>query len=249
MTHYIPNCAVPLVFESEFEGMPYGMAGTGFLLRSQSSFFFLTAKHALQLGDHDRLRVPRSFGSTELLELGQFGDPTWPEGIEDTDWLDLAAFSVVPVEFGRDGDRNALEPAFLSNTDTRLLLQNGVILTVRGFPAAAPQSCIDFENKRISMQALECDARFLGLTESQVCYQLQFVATCPIDDFNHMSGSPVFAKLPMKSNGFIYVLVGMLLRASGPERRGRFVSIEVFKRSIRYYSDPTAQPESPVCKY
>jgi hypothetical protein len=248
MTHYIPNCAVPLVFESEFEGIPYGMAGTGFLLQSQSSFFFLTAKHALQLGDHDRLRVPRSFASTELLELGQFGHPTWPEGMEDTDWLDLAAFSVVPIEFGRDGDRHALEPAYLSNTDTRFLLQDGVILTVRGFPAAAPQSGIDFEKKRISMQALECDAKFLGLAESQGCYQLQFVPTCPIDDFNYMSGSPVFAKLPMNSGGFPYVLVGVLLRAGGTEIRGRFVSIEVFKRCIRYYSDPTAQPESPLCK-
>jgi hypothetical protein len=243
MTPYVPNCAAPLVFESEFDEVPYGMAGTGFLLQSNSKFYFLTAKHTLTLGDHERLRVPRSFGSTELLELGQFGHPVLQEGTEDTDWLDLAAFSVVPIEFGRDGDRHALEPAFLSNTDTRHLLQDGVLLTVRGYPAAAPQSGIDFERKRISMQALNCDANFLTLTESQCCYELQFVLSCPIDDFNFMSGSPVFAKLPHKRSIF-YVLVGVLLRAGGAERRGRFVTIEVFKRCRDYYADPSARPNT-----
>jgi hypothetical protein len=241
LTPYIPNCAVPLVFENDFEEAPYGMAGTGFLLRSNSSFYFLTAKHALTLGDHDKLRVPRSFDSPELLELVQFGHPTFPDGMEDTDWLDIAAFSVVPIEFGKGGDRNALEPAYLSNSDTRHLLQDAVILTVRGFPMAAPESRIDFERKRISMQALECDAKFLGVTESLGCYQLQFIATCPIDDFNYMSGSPVFAKL-LNQRKAHYVLVGILLRAGGPERLGRFVSIEVFKRCRNYYADPTAPP-------
>lgn len=51
---YIPNCATPLVFENDFEEAPYGMAGTGFLLRSNTSFYFLTAKHALTLGDHEQ---------------------------------------------------------------------------------------------------------------------------------------------------------------------------------------------------
>lgn len=241
MTPYVPNCAVPLVFESEFEEAPYGMSGTGFLLRSKSSFYFITAKHSLTFGDHERLRVPRSFDSTEFLELGQFGHPVLPEGEEDTDWADLAAFSVVPIDFGRNADSNALEPAFLPNTDSRELLKDDVILTVRGYPAVAPQAGIDFERKRISIQALNCDATFLRLTESQCCYELQFVASCPIDDFNFMSGSPVFAKLPYKGSIF-YVLVGVLLRAGGPEKRGRFVSIEVFKLCRHYYADPTERP-------
>jgi len=241
MTTYIPNCAVPLVFESEFDEAPYGMAGTGFLLQSNSSYYFLTTKHSLRPGDHDKLRVPCSFRSTELLELGQFGYPVFPKGTEDTDWLDLAAFSVVPNEFGRNGDRIAVEPAFLSNSDTRELLQDGVILTVRGFPAAAPKSGVDFERKHISMQALECDANFRGLTESQCCYELQFVASCPIDDFNYMSGSPVFAKLRHEGADF-HVLVGMLQRAGGAGKRGRFVSIEVFKQCRDRYADPTAPP-------
>jgi hypothetical protein len=150
---------------------------------------------------------------------------------------------VVPVEFGRDGDGNALEPAYLSNTDTRELLRRGIILTVRGFPAAAPESRIDFDQKRIKMQALNCDADFLRATEAQCCYELQFIESCPIHDFNNMSGSPVFAKLPHEGT-YLYVLVGVLLRAGGPERRGRFVSIEVFKRCRDYYADPTSPPDT-----
>jgi hypothetical protein len=132
VTPYIPNCAVPLLFEDDANEYPYGMCGTGFLLRSNSKFFFATAKHILRPGDHDRLRVPRSFGSTDLIALGQYGHVTLPEGEQDTDWADIAVFSVVPEEFGRAGDPNALEPELLPNTDTRYLLVDGVNLTVRG---------------------------------------------------------------------------------------------------------------------
>lgn len=237
MTPYIPNCAVPLLFESEFEGAPYGMSGTGFVLQSNSKYFFLTAKHTLQKGDHDRLRVPRSFDSTDLLELGQFGYPIFNQDEVDRDWADLAAFSVVPTAFGYSQDQMKLEPVILANSDTRHLLVEGLILTIRGYPAVAPQSFIDFERKRISIQAPNCDAHYVGITESIACYELQFVASCPIDDFNFMSGSPVLAKLPHQG-GFLYVLVGVLLRAGGPERRGRFVSIEVFKLVRDRYADP-----------
>ncbi len=243
MTPYVPNCAVPLLFETDYEEAPYCMAGTGFLLQSSSKYFFLTAKHALNQGDHDRLRVPRSLDSAELLELGQFGHPILNPDEEDTDWADVVAFSVVPTAFGRDGDQMKLEPVILPNSDTRHLLVEGVILTVRGYPEAAPQSFIDFDRKRISMQALSCDARFVGITQSVACYELQFAESCPISDFNFMSGSPVFAKLPYVGD-YLYVLVGVLLRAGGPERRGRFVSIEVFKLSRDRYANPALRDSS-----
>src|SRR5689334_17808257 len=122
MTPYVPNCAVPLLFESDFEEAPYGIAGTGFLLQSNSKFYFLTAKHCLAAGDAERLRVPKSFASTELLEFGQFGHPTGEDRTDDTDWLQIAALSVVPTDFGHSGDKTSLEPAFLPNADTRHLL-------------------------------------------------------------------------------------------------------------------------------
>ena len=83
------------------------MSGTGFLLRSNSSRLFHNRQALSDACDHDKLRVPRSLGSTELLELGQFGHPVLSEGDEDTDWADLAAISVVPIDFGSNADRKA----------------------------------------------------------------------------------------------------------------------------------------------
>jgi hypothetical protein len=49
-----------------------------------------------------------------------------------------------------------------------------------------------------------------------------------------MSGSPVFA-IDRNTTGGLYVLVGLLLRAGGPERLGRFVSIECVKEGLRQF--------------
>jgi hypothetical protein len=242
MTPYVPNCATPLIFETEVDDYPYGMAGTGFLIMSNGSFFFLTANHCLTGGDHERLRVPRSFATDDLLELAQFGKPIVPPNETDTDWLDIATFSVMPEGFAQAGDRDALEPAYLANTDTRHLLRKGVILTVRGFPKSAPEGGIDVDARRIKIQALTCDARFLRATNSVASYELQFVETCPVDDFDHMSGSPVFANLPDGSGRRLYILVGILLRAGGPDRLGRFVSIEVVKKMLEGFADPASRP-------
>ena len=219
------------------EDFPYGMCGTGFLVRSKFEFFFVTAKHILRSGDHERLRVARSFASSDIIELGQYGYVKIPEAEEDTDWADIAIFSVVPDVFGSSGDNEAVEPAYVPESDTRHLLQKRVILTVRGFPAAAPLSRIEFAQKRIIVQPLTSDAYFVRPTESVGCYELQFVESCPIRDFNFMSGSPVFAKM-LHNRDLIWILVGVLLRAGGPERLGRFVSIEIAKRAFGFYADP-----------
>jgi hypothetical protein len=241
MTPYIPNCAVALLLETDFEEAPYMMCGTGFLLRTNSAVYFATAKHTLKPGDSNRLRVPRSFASTDLLELGQYGHVELPEGEQDTDWADFALFSVAPAEFGQAADLNVLEPATLPNLDTRHLLINGMVLTVRGYPEAAPLTRVDYDKKTVAMQPLTCDARLLRLTDSQCCYELQFDSSCPISDFNYMSGSPVFVKA-LREGQTIWILAGLMLRAGGPEKRGRFVSIEVIKDSFRFYANPQGQP-------
>jgi hypothetical protein len=64
---------------------------------------------------------------------------------------------------------------------------------------------------------LNCDAQFLGSTPSTGCYELQFVATCPIDDFNLMSGSPVFAKLLHEGSNCLGV---PLVVTGGAEKSG-----------------------------
>jgi hypothetical protein len=248
VTPYIPHCAVPLLFESGNQDFPYGMCGTGFLARSSDRYFFITAKHILMRGDYERLRVVNGFGSLdgELLEFGQFGHPMLDEAETDTDWGDFAVFSVVPREFGCSGETNLLEPAYLFDLDTRHLLIDGMTLTVQGFPENAPNSCIDFENKRVLAQSFTCDARFIRLTDCQACYELQFAQSCPITDFNFMSGSPVFAKFQPPEGGQVWwVPVGMMLRAGGSHRLGRFLSIEVVKKLLAVYADPQEREKLP----
>jgi hypothetical protein len=233
MTPYVPNCSIPLLFEGVLDEAPYGMAGTGFLIRCEDSLYFSTAAHCLEPGDHNRLRLPETYQSNRVLTLKQFGSTTLPPGERDTDYADFALFSVEPVDFGPRDDRN-LEPAYLPRSDTTTALREHVLLTIRGYPKAAPLSGIDYGRRVVTVQALICDAAYLGSAESQHCHKLQFVSSCPVNDFDHLSGSPVFAKLPHQRET-IYVLVGLLLRAGGPQRFGRFVSIEVVREGIRRF--------------
>jgi hypothetical protein len=192
MTNRFPNCVAPLLFENDIEELAeivdYGMSGTGFLLRWRSRIFFITAKHALTAGDHRRLRVFRSFGSDVLLKLRQYGHPVLLDTDDDTDHADIAIFSVVAASLATRDDENALEPAFLPEPDTRLLLEPGALLVIRGFPREAPLAGVDKENKKIIIQTLTIDAVCRGLTSSAACYELQFPESCPIRDFDSMSG-------------------------------------------------------------
>ncbi len=239
MTPYIPNCSVPLLFEGTFEEAPYGLAGTGFLMRYGNAPFFATASHCLGPGDHNRLRVPESYRSDRILRLEQFASTIFPPGEQDSDYADFVLFSVAPVEFGGREERN-LEPAYVLQSDIAAVLNERVILTVRGYPMSAPLLGIDYDQQVVTVQALTCDAAYLGRATSQHCHRLQFISTCPVSDFNHMSGSPVFAKL-LICGELIYVLVGLLLRAGGPQRLGQFVSIGVIREALRKFGATTPQ--------
>lgn len=230
VTPYLPSCSVPLLFESDLDECPYGTVGTGFLVRNLHHYYFITAAHCLQDGDHERLRVPYAFGNRDVITLKSFGCAKAPPGEDDTDYADIAVF-LIPENFYPVKGGNSVEPVSLSYCDSRDLLISKMILTVRGFPKEAPESEIDYENKYIKSQPLLVDANYQGKSQ-KFCHRLQFVNHCPITDFNGMSGSPVFAKLPYYKR-IHYVIVGMLLRASGSNRYGHFVSIEVVKEVIR----------------
>lgn len=243
MTPYVPNCAVPLLFENEYEEAPYGIAGTGFLVQWCGSLYFVTAEHCLRPGDHNRLRVPATLESGQILKLKEFANTSLPTHEDDTDHADFSLFSVEPAHFGPRA-ATSLEPVTMPDMDTTPLLRKEIFLTARGYPKAAPLSRIDYTRMIISTQALTCDAAYLGSATSKFCHDLQFIDTCPISDLNYMSGSPVFAKCKHHGAEF-YLLVGLLLRAGGPDRLGHFVSIECIKEGLRRFMAQNAQWPKP----
>lgn len=226
MTPELPLCSSPLIFEYDNEEYPYGMAGTGFLAKSNDRYYFITAKHCLRKGDHNKLRVPVVLGDSDLIELKTFGDTKVPESEEDTDYADFSIFSI-SESFEPSQCSNALTPAFIPASDTTGLLNSKIWLTVRGFPHEVPGNFIDYERKHISNQAVQCDAKYIKSAESKFTHELKFIESC-IKNVNGMSGAPVFAKLP-KEGMIIYILVGIMLRAK------RFLSIEVIKEGIRNF--------------
>lgn len=223
----LPRCSAPLIFENDLEGFLYASKGTGFLVRYHDAHYFVTAKHNMADGDHNRLRVPRVVGEHDLLDLLDYGSPALPPDEIDTDYGDFVMFSVGVIS-ERVDNTNALVPAKLADSGPIPPLCKGERLTVRGFPKAAPGNYIDYDRNHMSNQAVVCDAEFMGPTESRGTYELQFVDSCPVKDIDGMSGAPVFVSRP-SSDGQQHVLVGMMLRAK------RFLAIEVVRTGIDHF--------------
>jgi len=153
-----------------------------------------------------------------------------PQGQEDSDHVDFGIYAVKCATGATCADRR-IEPAEFPSIDTRGLLENDAELLVRGHPEKAPLSRIDYDINALTLQAVECDAVLLGAAESAYCYRIQFSPAYPLPDFNYLSGSPVFAHFTFDGIPQ-YVLVGILLRASGRERLGRFLSVEIMKPGL-----------------
>lgn len=231
MSPVVPNCVSPLLFELIEDSAayaPYSIGGSGFLAKYLNRYYFITAGHCLKGGLHNDLRIPVAPGKSETLPFECFGRVKFDDAEDDTDHGDFALLSL-PENFEPRKLPDALEAAHVPETLTWQLLREEFMLTLRGYPYAAPETGIDMARGKISTQALVCDAYFSGEAESKYCYKLDFIESCPVSNMNGMSGSPVFAKLP-NQKAACYVLVGVHIRAN------RFISIEVIKDGIRKFT-------------
>lgn len=230
-TSAVPNCVSPLLFELEDDESlfaPYSIGGSGFLARFRDRYYFVAAGHCLKGNSYNALRIPVAPGVQETLQFEHFGRVNFPEWEDDPDHGDFALLSL-PSEFSPSNLPGALEAVDVPETPTWDLLNPKFMLTLRGYPYAAPETRIIPECGAIRTQALECDAHFCGEAIVKYCYVHKFIDSRPISDSSGMSGSPVFAKIPYNGEPY-YVLVGVHIR------EGWFLSIEAVKEGLRQFS-------------
>jgi hypothetical protein len=230
MLSSVPKCVSALLFEQSEDAAayaPYSLGGSGFLAKFQERYYFVVAGHSLKGTLQNDLRIPIAPNTVDTLPFVNVGRAKFDDHEDDTDYGDFAFLSL-PRDFKPASVPDALVAADIPEISTLELLKPDVVLTIRGFPYAAPETKIDPECEKIITQALECNARLVGEKESRFCYKFEYTETRDKSDVEGMSGSPVFMKNP-NSESDCFVLVGVV------NRETRFISIEVIKNAIQKF--------------
>jgi hypothetical protein len=218
----VPKCSVPLIWEDPTFG--YWRNGSGFLVTYKGQLFLVTARHCVRNREAHTLRIMADLGGTRCLPVDVQAMPT-----DDADYADFAILSLLsnanpatnsdPVPFKLDGGEATAKS------------HPGAILTVRGFPAEAPCSLIDYDARKIHVQAAVFDATAAGVDATGGKYRLKYVEGLPLSYLGGLSGSPVFLREKTESRLFRYRLCGVLTQGPTPPI-GHFVAISLIVTAL-----------------
>jgi hypothetical protein len=232
-----PLAVRQLIFESEWEGFPYGMHGSGFLA-FEETLFLITAAHCLQEGQQNTLRVPIRPGDAKVMAFAKF--MTFMVPGEESHDLDIAVLSIKPDTWvDRHDLRQAAIPipqtfsleSILNEVRGKCLGVESVVLRAVGFPRDAQQSRIDLAQSRIVSQPMELVFRYSGRSEVTNRH-LGTVVHSPLENLDGMSGSPVVLRTTRPEEApRRYVFVGMLVRAAPSVVE--FVSDELIRDALQ----------------
>jgi hypothetical protein len=220
----------PVLFESEEGDYAYFGLGSSALFSSVANIYWVTAKHVIenQRQDIRSVRVFPSEGSRcsipfkALLKIEE--DPN------DSDYADLFIAQVNNAEFQNSGDTiltaQRVEDGLLPSSK----LCVGDELFVVGFPGES--RAVDYEEFKIKYQRSIYVGKYAGDAIMRYCHKISFRTDHGLNDFNGLSGSPVYKML---STGNIVqpIVVGILLRGTASSSSGYFVESDVLHYAIQ----------------
>jgi len=220
----------PVLFEIEDGDYAYFGLGSSALFSSAANIYWVTAKHVIenQRQDINSVRVfpsessRRSIPFEVLLKIEE--DPN------DSDYADLFIAQVNNAEFQISGDAIITAQRFDDGLLPSSKLCFGDELFVVGFPGAS--RAIDYEEFKIKYQRSIYVGKYAGKAIMQHCHKISFSRDHGLNDFNGLSGSPVY-KMLLISNIVQPLVVGILLRGTASSSSGYFVESDVLHYAIQ----------------
>lgn len=185
------QCARPVIFETGNNDAPYSTAGTAFLVGFRQSLFVLTAAHVVRNCPIDKLLVFPSDKSAKPLRLNTW----WPvEGNpDDPDASDMliikADLESIPVSERNEGCLIHLtHPQAVEWFEARDVSQ----FFLCGYPLV--RNGVDYFRSEINTQQFFLAGTYKGKSPPEYCHVLNINNPLNLDDFNGLSGSPVFCQ-------------------------------------------------------
>ncbi|MFQ3247976.1 MAG: hypothetical protein ACI9SP_004635 [Arenicella sp.] len=213
----------PVLFESDEY---YHGFGSSVLISTSKNCYWVTAQHVIdnQSQKPENLRIYPAEKSRISIPFDQCIVIR-----EDDDYSDLCILRIDSALFNKTGDKEivsqALENGLLNPNDLNL----GDRLYVVGFPLDGRE--VDYESYKIKYRQSDFNANYIGSSSMKHCHEIRFDQNHGLDDFNGLSGSPVY-KLLSSNNVLKVMLVGILLRGTVSSSIAHFVGADVLRHAI-----------------
>lgn len=224
----------PVLYEHLDPEYSYWGKGSSMLLSTQSSFYWVTARHVLENmeGTVESLRIfPYDYSTVSLPFNEKY---TIKPGTSLEDYKDVFVLRIHLDEFLQFGDcplvgqdvNRGLRPAEQLCVEDRLW--------IIGYPEES--NSVDYEERRIKNTRSVIGARYMGQSTEDHCHTLRFDGALLPSSLDGLSGSPIFYLQPESVADKVMLtplIIGMLLRGSSESRRAHFVSSRVLGEVIR----------------
>ncbi|TSA06940.1 MAG: hypothetical protein D4R73_10505 [Deltaproteobacteria bacterium] len=219
----------PIIFEQEHEEFSYWGKGSSFLIANSNNYYWVTASHVLinMGGRADSLRIFPSDNSKISVPFNE--QYTVNKGsTDDEDYKDIFMLRIDLNEFDSSGDA----PLIAQDIEHGILraeqLEPNDELWVIGYPSES--NFIDYDSCEIKNTRSVLRAIYRGRSVSDHCHELIVESSIKLENYDGLSGSPVFHMKQLNRNGQVAVyplLVGMLLRGTASSGIAHFVSSSV----------------------
>lgn len=217
----VTRCAAPFLFEGDYDEGRYAVGASGLFMEILGNRWFVTAGHAVRAGSEGDVRLLSELpglGRREQLECNALAPQDYlirPTGGEDCH--DIVAFRIDP----NSPPSATIQPASVEQVRPASQLGVGDQLAARGYPIAVPGTAVNYDERRIRLQAAWMPGHYEGAAAGRFRHTLSF-ENLNLVDLNRLSGAPVFSQFEG-----IWRLSGLMLQAGAAGARGHFIDIEI----------------------
>lgn len=225
----------PVIFETTNTEWPYWGKGSSFLVANAGHHYWITARHVIEnLGgsaeslrifpsDNSRMSLP--FNEKYTMDLNM---------TEDEDYKDIFMLRVDLRDFERSGDA----PLIAQDVEVGFHLAESLVPGNELFLIAYPSESrfIDYEKFSIKNTRSVLRAVYEGSSVSDHCHTLRIETSVRIDDFDGLSGGPVFflqERIREQEVEVFPLFVGLAIRGSAASSTVHFISSNVVSNFIR----------------
>jgi len=222
----------PVIFEQGDDNCTYWGKGSSVLLATSKNYYWATAAHLITNmgGTSENIRIFPSDHSRQSIPFNQ------ALRITKRDFEDYADLFVLRVDLealANSGDVPLVAQDIVHGMSLAEVLNAGANLLIVGYPSESRS--IDYEDYKIRYKRQRIFAQYVGAGTDDYSHKLQFSDTAEFNDYDGLSGSPVFHLKEETHDGrpvILPLLAGMLLRGGGQDRWGHFISSSVLLQLI-----------------
>ncbi len=221
---------------NDVPGCPINFGGSCCIVAYRGDPWIVTARHVLRArgAEPHEIRVPVE-ALPGVLTFFETRSCLWPvdQREPDAEWLDLTFIRI---------ERGQKPFAYVDLDDEPIAeLERATFddaIRVYGYPLAL-DSGIDYEGRRVQLEAFGVDGAYWGATSSRFVHRATFTNFGKVTDLNGMSGGPAFYARPGSGE---YRFAGIVITGSVLSRRMHFIDASAVVKTLRWHydDDPSA---------